>query len=436
VASLAAVVAIARQSLWWGASSGRWIYDYFRAFAPELLAPASAAVAIVVGLAFLTPWLLRRSEWLAVTAWLSGGLAADLLAHAYANRPLGNAVTRDATNGFYSPTREFGALELMRNYRELMDSLPLHAQTNMPGKILLYYVLRLFTDAPDLLGVLVVVVSGLGGLLLYLAVRDLFGDRRVAVYSLALYLLVPGKVYFFPVLNTVSPVPILACFLVFTRYLRTRRRVYALGLGVTLYALVLFEPLPLAMGLLFAALLGAGVWRGAVTRREAALLVGLAAAAFLVVHLAMRLVLQFDLVGLFRHLLAEAQAFNETSRRRYDIWVRQNLMDFALGAGVASVVVAAAGLGVALRGGARSLKERLTRTETVWAASILAILAVLDLLGVSRGEVVRLWIFLACFLQVVPAWLLAQARAPWPLALLAGCQVLQAAIGSAMVEFL
>jgi len=39
-----------------------------------------------------------------------------------------------------------------------------------------------------------------------LFVLELFVDRRIALYSVVLYLLVPAQLYFFPLLNTVTPV--------------------------------------------------------------------------------------------------------------------------------------------------------------------------------------------------------------------------------------
>ena len=44
--------------------------------------------------------------------------------------------------------------------------------------------------------------------------------------------------------------------------------------------------------------------------------------------------------------------------------------------------------------------------------SFFAILSTIDLLGVNRGETIRLWIFLAVFLQMLAAYVCTQ-RAPF-----------------------
>ena len=58
---------------------------------------------------------------------------------------------------------------------------------------MLLYALELISNDPTILSWLLLAVSNLGGLLLYLFVRDLFGDRRIALYALVLYLFVPGS---------------------------------------------------------------------------------------------------------------------------------------------------------------------------------------------------------------------------------------------------
>jgi hypothetical protein len=65
---------------------------------------------------------------------------------------------------------------------------------------------------------------------------------------------VPGKLFFFPLLNTVTPVIVLACVWLAIRSLQTARSAYAALLGLSFYALLLFEPLPFVTGPLFVAL--------------------------------------------------------------------------------------------------------------------------------------------------------------------------------------
>ena len=99
----------------------------------------------------------------------------------------------NTANSFYSPTRLYSATELLTDFARLRRLLPLHAQSNMPGKLVLVSGLRQISTNPAVMAWLVVMLSNLAGVLLYIFVRDLFRDRRIALHSLILYLFVPGK---------------------------------------------------------------------------------------------------------------------------------------------------------------------------------------------------------------------------------------------------
>ena len=106
----------------------------------------------------------------------------------------------------------------------------------MPGKLLLLYALELVSNDPAVLSWLLLAVSNLGGLLLYLLVRDLFGDRQIALYALVLYLFVPAKLFFLPLMNTVTPVVAFTCLLLFERWLLRTSLGYGIAAAVSLYS--------------------------------------------------------------------------------------------------------------------------------------------------------------------------------------------------------
>src|SRR5262249_12836597 len=149
--------------------------------------------------------------------------------------------------------------------------------------------------------------------------------RRVAMYSAVLYLFVPAKLYFFPLLNTVTPVIALACAALLLKWLRNGSAVYAAALGAALYGLVFFEPLPLVMGLLFALLVLRAQALGQITWRQVLIQAGIGAAAWLFTYGAVRLLTGFDLLSAFREISGHAVQFNADAGRPYSIWVRANL---------------------------------------------------------------------------------------------------------------
>jgi len=62
-------------------------------------------------------------------------------------------------------------------------------------------------------------------------------------------------------------------------------------------------------------------------------------------------------------------------------------------------------------------------------------LAVADLIGINRGEVTRLWIFLACFWQIPAAYVLRRLDSPAAFALVLIGALLQSMLGTFMIGF-
>jgi hypothetical protein len=430
--SLAVSWSIASQSLVLGSLEWGWKYDYVDDFSRR---PLGAAL-IVTGAASALLLAIRPAagmrEWVGVALWILTATGLHALLRSLTPFALEDIFRSDAANSFFSVAQTFDPRFVLSDFAEVRARWPLHAQSNMPGKLMLTYALRLVSERPEVLAWLVVLLSNAGGALLYLFVRDLFGDRRVALYSLVLYLFVPARLVFFPLMNTVTPVVFLACACLLLRWLQTGRARYAAALGAALYFQVFFEPLPLVMGLLFAVLIA-----GTMARREIAptLLVrqmGVGLIGFAVAWLAVYLWFGFDLLAAFRLVGAHAVEFNVANARPYGVWVRENLREFAFGMGVCQAVLffAAVADGYFVRARAA---ERSSPILPLCLA-LAAILVTTDLIGVNRAEVMRLWIFLACFFQIPAAWVCARLGAPAAVLVVAVTAV-QGALGTAMIGF-
>ena len=156
--------------------------------------------------------------------------------------------------------------------------------------------------------------------------------------------------------------------------------------------------------------------------------------AFLATHAIVRLWFGFDLFVAFRHVALDAAAFNEQAGRPYGVWVRQNLLDFLLSCGVCQAVLFWIALGDGLRHWRRTDRPMPLTVVLVCAGLGITVLA-LDLAGINRGEVVRLWIFLACLFQIPAAYVCARLNSRAALALVLAMTVLQAALGIKMIGF-
>jgi hypothetical protein len=438
ILSLVVSYEIATHALRLGSLEWGWTYSYAARFTWR---PVGAA--LIVG-GFAAALLLgtdrfvgvgTRRQWLIIFAWIVVATPLQALMRSLSPADLQSIFVSDAANSFYSVTQEFGARKVLLDFNEVRDRWPLHAQSNMPGKLMLLYALQLATTSASILPWMIVGISNLGAALIFLFARDLFDNGRLAVNAAILYLFVPARIYFFPLMNTVTPVLVLGCACLLLRMLQTRQPRYAALLGVALYGLAFFEPLPLVMGLLFAALVARAFCQGTLPARELLELLAIGCVAFATSHAAMRLWFGFDLVDAFRRIGSHAVEFNIQNARPYDVWLTENLREFIVGMGACQGILFVAALLDGLRA-TEPWRMRLMRPITVLCVGLLAVVAVTDLIGVNRGEVIRLWIFLACLFQIPAAYVCTRLQSESAVIAVIACTALQAALGTALMAFL
>jgi hypothetical protein len=211
-------------SLVLGSRTGRWVYPYIRPFGLRSLA-IFLLVSVVAGLLVAAHGRVGRSEWLSVCVWIVAAVGLQQLLRSLTPYTFERIFASDGANAFYGVAQHYTAATVLGDFDRIRVSWPLHAQSNMPGKLMLVYALGHISWRPDVLAWLIVLTSNLGSVLMYVFVRDLFADRQVALYSLILYLFVPAKLYFFPLLNTVTPVVVLCCACLLVRWLKPSSRV-------------------------------------------------------------------------------------------------------------------------------------------------------------------------------------------------------------------
>jgi methylthioxylose transferase len=424
-----------------GSTEGGWTYPLLAGpTARPFLLAALLVPCLLFGLQLTRKYVESRESWV-IAAWIIGGFVLQLCLHSLYPYPLAMLVQSDQANSFYGVTQRYSAGEFLRSFHAIAATLPIHARANMPGKVFLYYLLETITTRPQALGCLIILVSDLGGVLVYLVVKKLFDDRISAAYALILYLLMPAKLYFFPLLNTVTPVFILASLWLLLKYLETRRVAYLILEGASLYLLVVFEPLPLVMGIVFVALLARAYGQRKISRADLSRVGAWVMGTFLACHLFFVAVVGFNVIRSFLFAWEDARAFNAEMGRPYSVWVVHNLKDFFINVGV---VPSAVFIGLAsylvgrlvwmLRRG-DSVRTYLAEPETLLTLCVLFVVAITDVIGVNRGETVRLWIFLAVFVQIVAARRCAVRVSRWGFAAVMTVTVLQAAMTISMVGF-
>jgi hypothetical protein len=426
---------LAMQSLVFGSHEGNWVYGYAGAFKTGLIEVFVVAAVPAVALLWVS-WRPRQEsfEWPLVFAWCMLALGFQAFLRSLSPFSLRDIFANDAANSFYSVALRLEADTMLRGFERLRLSWPLHAQSNLPGKLLVVRGLTHITSRPDELAWLVIGLSNLGGALLYWFTREFLNSRRAALVALVLYLFTPAKLFFFPLLNSLTPVVVIACACLLLQWLKTARPIYAALLGGAIYGLVLFGPGALVVGLFFGALIAHALWRGEIASPVLVRQIGAGVAAFAAVYLVMIAWFDFNLLSALRSVGADAAQFNVAAARPYGVWVRQNLVDFLFGVGVCQVAL----VPVALVDGLVSTnrpRSRWSEAIVLLCLMLAAMLAAVDLIGVNRGEVIRLWMFLACLFQIPSAYVCSRLDSRAAAAAVLATTVLQDLLGCWMIGF-
>jgi hypothetical protein len=400
-----------------------WHYVRGASFTPLI------AVLVLAPLVLLAAWTAARSidrhEVPVLVCWF----AAALIFQGYLDTlSLTSLTTRIDQDHFNQIAQKYGALELLRDYQDLAPHLPLHGKANMPGKVLLYEGMRGLTRSPRLLGYFVMTISAMGGVVLYIVARQLYRDRRAALYAMILYFCLPTRLVLLDTLNVVTPVFAIGLFFFVVRALETGSVPRLLILGVAIYGTLLFEPSPLILLPLFLVV-------GAVARdrrlfdkkriRDAALVL----AGFVAVHGLMLMLVPFDVFEAARHVFSDARAFNQTSRSIYVAWLLPNLREFFVNSGLGlSLLMIGVFISVLVdtMWNKQARLRRMLDPALLMLVGLVVVVCLVDLMGVNRGEVSRLWIYLGSLLPLAAGGMFRRILPRWSFYLVACCLVVQA----------
>jgi hypothetical protein len=402
-ASLAAAVAVAAHAVEFGAQAGQWVYPYVDVPDARLAAVAVLGGALAAALHELGRRHVETRPAPIVGVALVVGVGVQVGLRALYRQPMSAVVTSDVVNSFYGAAGRFRPLELLRDFGRISTQLPLHARVNMPGKILFYHLLRALSADPATLALLVVVASSLVGVLLYAVVAGLTGSRALGLDAMTLWMIVPSKVGFLPMLNVVSPLPAMAAVWCLVRFLDWPSPWLAVGAGVLAYLTLFFDPLALWVGVVFAPTIAWAVVAGRVRASRAAVLCLLAAATLVATDVAVWAETGFDAWTRLGDMVGLVREFNETWHRPYDVWLTANVKDVVLALGPAMSIAFVTSCALVVGAAAREPRA-LGAPGPIVVLMSLAVLGLLAGLCLDRGEVARLWIFLDAPIVVAVAW--------------------------------
>jgi hypothetical protein len=437
VISLFFIGMVYSKSFIFGSKTGNYFYPYFQQIQSIPVYIPILIIGLLIGIIFIGNKTLEKHEIITVSLTFIFIVAIQFLIHSVYPFIYGSVVLSDGANSFYSVSIQYPFGRILKDFDSLVSTFPLHAQTNLPGKIIFFQILGLFTRSPQRMGYLIVLFSSIGALILYGICKFLFKNRKISYFALILYALFPAKLFFLPILNTVTPVINLLSLFLFIGYLEKKRDIYLMLFGISLYLLVLFEPSPLASGLIFLAILIYYVKSKMISYATLLRIIIITIVSFLGGYLFFKIFFQFDLFTALSLIIKDALEYNTRANHPYWIWVLENPKELLYGSGLPIVMIFIY-LVIDLLSNLRMLikNNELVSAENLFILGVTATFLVVLFLGINRGEVTRLWIYLGVFFQVPAAVFIAKSRnSSWAFLSVAFVLVLQSLIALQRVLF-
>lgn len=414
MAFLIFIIALITKDIVFGSSSGNWVYPYINAFTVKPILIFLLITPFILFLVYLTHNEIYKHEIKIICLWFIVGFICQICIRSLYPYSFGTIIQSDIATSYYSPTIRYSALELISNYDSIADTLPLHARINIPGKIFFFYFLRIFTSSPHTMGYLIILFSNIGAVLTYVISKKLFKNYLIAIYSLILYLFIPAKLFFFPILNTVSPVFILLSLVLFVQYLESHKDIYLILLGLSIYLIVFFEPTLLASGIIFLAFLAKYYWEKKINKVHL-LKIGLyGLVSFLSMHVLFLLVFKYNIINNMLFIFNLNVDFYSNNPRSYKIWLFHNLRLFFINLGLIQSFLFWGCSFIILAKFINIYKNKVHRKKNILkfifepgpllTLSFIVLLLFMDLTGIIRGEASRHWIFLMVFVQIIVSY--------------------------------
>lgn len=342
-------------------------------------------------------WLIRRALALfphkrgaAFGMLLVGGMAFLLLGNSRRLFSAEEIMINIKAESFYDAASRISVRDLFAHSDMLAEMFPQHQHlhTNFPGKLLYYKALALVSGGAFFAVMMNMLLSCAGAVLVFLAGKLLFENERVGLVASVFYLFAPQRLYFFPLLNLITPLFLLAVLLAAIMAARSKSLWWAALYGAFVVCTAMFDPVPLV----FLALATLGVWCCAIVSHRAELrdvirfaLVG--ALAIVACLILARLLYGYN----YLHNLAASSAGN----RHYSpfpystFWPLffTNLRTYLTDLGLPILVALGWGL-------ARFRKKTLPLAPAALFAAAFISMLIFDAIAFAGAEATRVWLFL------------------------------------------
>ncbi|KAA0284568.1 MAG: hypothetical protein EDM79_02020, partial [Chloroflexi bacterium] len=127
-----------------GSYIGIWVYRYFEeTYSLPRWIPALSLALLAISV-FIGGRYIHIREKMTLALGLVNTVIIQIVMRFAYRFSLTELVVSDRSNSFFTPARQYSALEILADYNVLASTFPHHARTNMPGKVLFFDFLGLF----------------------------------------------------------------------------------------------------------------------------------------------------------------------------------------------------------------------------------------------------------------------------------------------------
>ena len=427
-----------------GSVTGNFAYRYINNITIRPILTFFILTPLILYLVYLTHKYIQKRDAKIIVLWLIAGFIFQILIQSLYPYPLETLVQSLTSNAYYEQSLKYSPKELLSNFHSI--DLFGHSRNNMPGKILFFHFLGIWTRSPQIMGYLIIIFSNLGAVLVYYISKILFRDKLIAIYSLILYLFIPAKLFFFPILNTISPVFILLLLLIFILYLEQNKIAYLFLCGILTYLILLFDPLTLVLGIMFIFIYAKYHWEKKLGIFHFLKTVSYSLLSFFLIHFCFLLFFKFNIIKTFITVSKMAMSFNIKANRSYGIWIINNPKDFLINLGIMPAILFLIRIVYLVKEIIQILKSKFNEEKRITkiifesgnliTLSFLTVLIFIVFIGINRGETIRLWIFLMVFVQIIVSHFCVKKLNFTTFYLILMSMILQTIITISMVSFL
>jgi hypothetical protein len=384
----------------------------------------------------------KNHEKKIIALWILIGFISQIVIFSVYPYNLGNIVQSDSCTSFYSVAQDYGVKGLLANFNTISWRLPLHARTNMPGKILFFYFLNIFTKSPEVMGYLIAFFSCLGGILVYLISKKFFNDKLVALYSLILYLFIPARIFFTSGPNIITPIFALVPLLLLLKYLESKKLFYMALFGFSLYVLLIFEPGPLALGIIFMGIIIRSYVRKEISMLDTGKIVFITLITFLITHLTMILVFNYNIID--SAIIIFNRQFDYNAANKVYMFLTPNMKNFFINTGIVQstilliftvTIIYTAVMLITKRKMEKFYKFILNPGIALTILFIITLLTV-DFMRLLTSEIIRTWIFFMVFVQIIVAYVIVKKLDKLSFKIVLASTILQTLVTISMIGFL